>query len=104
MAYPGSAPSKRSTGDGRITRTGNARIRSVLAKSACAHRYPAQVGTKKYGEARHRPEEVPQIAGKAQSRPTKRCPALIACGNRKTPSQRRRSHEEWRHSPRRSRD
>ena len=48
MAYLGLVPSERSTGDsvrrGGITKTGNARVRRVLAESAWSYRHPAGVG------------------------------------------------------------
>lgn len=88
MAYLGLVPSERSTGDstrrGSITRTGNSRVRRVLAESAWTYRYPARVGTKKYLETRHLPTEVRDIAWKAQARLTKRYRALIARGKRTT--------------------
>ena len=50
MAYLGLVPSERSTGDsvrrGGITKTGNARVRRVLAESAWTYRYPAGAGKK----------------------------------------------------------
>lgn len=66
MAYPGLIPSKRSTGDavrrGGITKTGNARVRRVLAETAWTYRYPAKLGKRKYFESRHMPEVVRDIA------------------------------------------
>jgi transposase len=88
MAYLGLVPSERSTGDsvrrGGITRPGNARVRRVLAESAWTYRYPARVGTKKYFETRDMPEEVRDIAWKAQARLTKRYRDLMARGKRAT--------------------
>ena len=84
----GLVPSERSTGDavrrGGITKTGNARVRRTLAESAWTYRYPARVGRKAYFATRQMPEEVRQIAWKAQSRLTKRYRALIARGKRST--------------------
>ena len=86
MAYLGLVPSERSTGDsvrrGGITRTGNARVRRVLAESAWTYRFPAKVGKKKYFETRHMPEAVRDIAWKAQARLTRRYRALTARGKR----------------------
>ena len=86
MAYLGLVPSERSTGEsvrrGGITRTGNARVRRVLAESAWTYRFPAKVGKKKYFETRHMPEAVRDIAWKAQARLTKRYRALTARGKR----------------------
>ncbi len=88
MAYLGLVPSERSTGDtvrrGGITKTGNARVRRTLAESAWTYRYPARVGKKAYFATRHMPEEVREIAWKAQARLTKRYRALIARGKRST--------------------
>ena len=89
MAYLGLVPSERSTGDsvrrGGITRTGNARVRRVLAESAWTYRFPAKVGKKKYFETRHMPEAVRDIAWKAQARLTKRYRALTARGKGNPP-------------------
>ena len=88
MAYLGLVPSERSTGDsirrGGITKTGNARVRRVLAESAWCYRYPAGVGKKKYFATRHLPEAVRDTAWKAQARLTKRYRALTARGKRST--------------------
>ena len=88
MAYLGLAPSERSTGDtvrrGGITKTGNARVRRVLAESAWTYRYPAKVGKKAYFATRHMPEAVRDTAWKAQARLTKRYRALVARGKRST--------------------
>ncbi len=88
MAYLGLVPSERSTGDsvrrGGITKTGNARVRRVLAESAWCYRYPARVGTKKHLATRHLPEAVRETAWKAQMRLTKRYRALTGRGKRST--------------------
>lgn len=88
MAYLGLVPSERSTGDavrrGGITKTGNARVRRVLAESAWTYRYPAKLGKGKYFESRHLPEVVRDIAWNAQARLTKRYRALVARGKRST--------------------
>ena len=88
MAYLGLVPSERSTGDclrrGGITKTGNARVRRVLAESAWTYRYPARVGAKKYFATRHLPEAARETAWKAQARLTKRYRALMARGKRST--------------------
>ena len=88
MAYLGLVPSERSTGDtvrrGGITKTGNARVRRVLAESAWTYRYPARVGKKAYFATRHMPEAVRDTAWKAQARLTKRYRALVARGKRST--------------------
>lgn len=86
MAYLGLVPSERSTGDnvrrGGITRAGNARVRRILAEGAWTYRYPARVGTKKYLDTRHLPQEVQDIAWKAQARLSKRYRALRARGKK----------------------
>ena len=86
MAYLGLVPSERSTGDsirrGGITKTGNARVRRVLAESAWCYRYPARVGKKKYFATRHL-EAIRDTAWK-QARLTKRYRALTARGKRST--------------------
>lgn len=88
MAYLGLVPSERTTGQnvrrGSITRTGNARVRRVLAESAWTYRFPARVGTRKYFETRHLPEDVRDIAWKAQARLTKRYRRLVANGKKTT--------------------
>ena len=88
MGYLGVVPSKRSTGESirrsSITKTGNARVRRVLAQSAWTYRYPAKVGVKKYFESRHMPEAVRDIAWKAQARLTKRYRSLTSRGKRST--------------------
>ena len=89
MAYLGLVPSERSTGDsvrrGGITKTGNARVRRVLAESAWCYRYPSRVGTKKHLATRHLPEAVREggMEG-AQMRLTKRYRALTRRGKRST--------------------
>ena len=84
IAYLGLVPSERSTGDSirrsRITKTGNARVRRVLADSAWTYRYPAGVGKKKYFATRHLPEAFRDTAWKAQARLKKRYRALTARG------------------------
>ena len=84
MAWLGLVPSERSTGDSvrrdGITKTGNARVRRVLAESAWTYRYPAGVGKKKYFATRNLPEAVRETAWKAQARLTKRYRALTARG------------------------
>lgn len=88
MAYLGLVPSERSTGEsvrrGGITKTGNARVRRVLAEAAWTYRYPAKLGKRKYFASRHMPEIVQEIAWKAQARLTKRYRALVARGKRST--------------------
>ena len=88
MAYLGLVPSERSTGDsirrGGITKTGNARVRRILAESARCYRYPARVGTKKHLATRHLPEAVREVVWKAQMRLTKRYRALTRRGKRST--------------------
>jgi len=88
MAYLGLVPSERSTGDtvrrGGITKTGNARVRRVLAESAWTYRYPAKVSKKAYFATRHMPEAIRDTAWKAQARLTKRYRALVARGKRST--------------------
>ena len=69
---------------GGITKTGNARVRRVLAESAWCYRYPAAVGKKKYFATRHLPEDVRDVAWKAQARLTRRYRALTARGKRST--------------------
>ncbi len=88
MAYLGLVPSERSTGAsvrrGGITKTGNARVRRVLAESAWTYRHPARVGKRKYFATRHLPEAVREVAWKAQARLTRRYRALTARGKRST--------------------
>ena len=88
MAYLGLVPSERSTGDsvrrGGIAKTGNARVRRVLAETAWTYRYPARVGQKKYFATRHLPSAVREAAWTAQMRLTRRYRALTARGKRST--------------------
>ena len=74
-AWRGLVPSEHSTGDsvrrGSITKTGNARVRRMLAESAWTYRYPARVGKTKDFATRHFPEAVRETAWKAQARLTK---------------------------------
>ncbi len=87
-AYLGLVPSERSTDDavrrGGITKTGNARVRRVLAETARTYRCPAKLGKRKYFASRHMPEVVREIAWKAQARLTKLYRALVARGKRST--------------------
>ena len=84
MAYLGLVPSERSTGDsvrrGGISKTGNARVRRVLAECAWTYRHPARVGQKKYFATRHLPAAVRETAWNVQTRLTRRYRALTARG------------------------
>ena len=59
MGYLGLVPSERSTGDrvrrGSITKTGNARART-LVECAWGYRHPARIGKEKLYQIRHLPK------------------------------------------------
>lgn len=72
MAYVGLVPSERSSGGtvrrGSITKMGNGHARRVLIEGAWSHRYPARVSRKIGDRQEGVPENVREIAWKAQLR------------------------------------
>jgi transposase len=88
MAFLGLVPSERSTGEtrrqGGITKTGNVRARRILAEAAWTYRYPAGIGDAHQRRQTELPQEVRNIAWKAQVRLCARYRRLMARGKRKT--------------------
>jgi len=84
MAYLGLVPSEHSSGGrhrrGGITKTGNARVRSLLVESAWCYRFPARKSAHLQKKAEKLSREVQAIAWKAQKRLCPRYQALIRAG------------------------
>ena len=72
MAYLGLVPSEHSSGAtksrGSITKTGNGHVRRVLVEAAWTYRHPARKTAHLERRAERAPEEVQEIAWKAQKR------------------------------------
>ena len=87
MAYPGVAPSERSSGPtktrGGITKTGNAHVRRVLVEAAWTYRHPARKTAILQRRAERAPQVVQDIAWKAQKRWCARDQTMQACGKLK---------------------
>jgi transposase len=88
MAFLGLVPSERSTGEtrrqGGITKTGNIRARRALIEAAWTYRYPAGIGDAHQRRQSELPQQVREIAWKAQVRLCARYRRLMAKGKRKT--------------------
>ena len=88
MAFLGLVPSERSTGDtrrqGGITKTGNVSARRALVEAAWTYRHSAGLGEKHQRRQRGLPQQVRDIAWKAQTRLCARYRRLIAKGKRTT--------------------
>jgi transposase len=88
MAFLGLVPSEHSTGESRrqggITKTGNTRARTALIEAAWTYRYPAGIGESHQRRQAHLPQQVRDIAWKAQTRLCARYRRLMARGKRKT--------------------
>ncbi len=101
MAFLGLVPSERSTGEtrrqGGITKTGNTRARKALIEAAWTYRHPARIGTGHQRRQANLPEEIRDIAWKAQARLCARYRKLLVKGE-KTRSRQRRSRVSSRHS------
>ena len=84
MAHLGLVPSENSTGDsikrGPITKTGNSHARRVLVEAAWSYRMQARVSRMLLTRQRGLPDEVCQIAWKAQLRLCARYRKLLARG------------------------
>src|SRR5919202_4540769 len=84
MAFLGLVPSERSTGEtrrqGGITKTGNGSARKALVEAAWAYRHSAGVGTTHQRRQQRLPQQVRDIAWKAQSRLCARYRRLVAKG------------------------
>lgn len=87
MAYLGVVPSEHSSGEsksrGSITKTGNGHVRRVLVESAWQYRYPARKTAVLQRRAERAPEQVQEIAWKAQKRLCARYRLLEARGKLK---------------------
>jgi transposase len=84
MAYLGLVPSERSSGStvrrGGITKAGNALARRVLIEGAWTYRMPARVSRKLHDRLEPLPDNVRDIAWKAQTRLCGRYRHLVAAG------------------------
>ena len=84
MSYVGLVPSEHSSGNhqqrGRITKTGNQHARRILIESAWNYRFPARVGETIQPRLVGQPQEIVDIAWKAQLRLCKRFRKLKARG------------------------
>ena len=88
MAFLGLVPSERSTGEtrrqGGITKTGNASARKALVEAAWTYRHSAGVGRDHQQRQAKLPQQVRDIAWKAQTRLCARYRRLTAKGKRNT--------------------
>lgn len=84
MAFLGLVPSERSTGEtrrlGGITKTGNIRARKALVEAAWTYRHAAGIGDAHQRRQKQLPQEVRDIAWKAQVRLCARYRRLAARG------------------------
>lgn len=87
MSFLGLVPSERSTGtrrQGGITKTGNIRARRALIEAAWTYRHPAGIGDAHQRRQTDLPQEIRNVAWKAQIRLCARYRRLMAKGKRKT--------------------
>jgi transposase len=84
MSYSGTVPSENSSGKrtqrGGITKSGNAHLRRILGEAAWSYRRRPAVGVALRKRQEAVPEEIRQIAWKAQVRLSKRYARLAAAG------------------------
>jgi transposase len=84
MAYSGTVPSENSSGQrtrrGSITKTGNAHLRRIAVEAAWSYRLRPCVGSALRKRQEGIPEEIKEIAWKAQHRLHKRTMRLAASG------------------------
>jgi transposase len=84
MAYSGTIPSEDSSGKrmkrGSITKTGNAHLRRIAVEAAWSYRLRPGIGPASRKRQEGVPEEIKEIAWKAQVRLTKRYARLAAAG------------------------
>ncbi len=84
MGYSGAVPSEDSSGErlrrGRITRTGNAHLRRIVVEAAWSYRLRPAVGPALRKRHEGVPEQIKEIAWKAQHRLHKRFSRLSAAG------------------------
>jgi transposase len=87
MGYSGAVPSEDSSGKrqrrGNITKTGNAHLRRIAVESAWSYRFRPAIGPRLRQRQEGVPEEIKEIAWKAQIRPHKRYLKLLAAGKDK---------------------
>jgi len=84
MGYSGAVPSENSSGGrtqrGSITKTGNAHLRRIAVEAAWSYRLRPCVGPALRKRQEGVPEEIKEIAWKAQVRLSKRYARLVAAG------------------------
>ena len=84
MGYSGTVPSENSSGKrtqrGSITKTGNAHLRRIVVEAAWSYRLRPDVGPALHKRQEGVPEEIKEIAWKAQHRLHKRYSRLAAAG------------------------
>ena len=84
MGYSGAVPSEDSSGKrtqrGSITKTGNAHLRRIAVEAAWSYRLPPGVGPALRKRQEGIPEEIKEVAWKAQHRLHKRYSRLAAAG------------------------
>jgi transposase len=84
MGYSGAIPSENSSGKrkrkGSITKAGNTHLRRIVVESAWSYRHQPAIGAKLRKRQQGVPEEIKEIAWKAQIRLHKRYMKLIMAG------------------------
>jgi transposase len=84
MGYSGAVPSEDSSGErvrrGRITKTGNAHLRRIAIEAAWSYKFRPAMGPALRKRQEGLPEEIKEIAWKAQHRLHKRFSRLSAAG------------------------
>lgn len=84
MAWLGLVPSEHSSGNstrrGRITRTGNALARTMMVEGSWSYRHPAREQHPYLKRSAHLPQEIRDVAWKAQARLCMRCRDLSRTG------------------------
>jgi len=84
MGYSGAVPSENSSGKrvqrGNITKAGNAHLRRIAVEAAWSYRLRPGIGPRLRKRQENVPEEIKEIAWKAQIRLTKRYARLAAAG------------------------
>ena len=84
MGYSGAVPSEESSGQrqqrGAITKTGNSHLRHIAIEAAWSYRLKPAVGPGLRKRQKEVPEEIKEIAWKAQLRLHKRYARLAAAG------------------------
>ncbi len=84
MGYSGAVPSENSSGKrvqrGSITKAGNAHLRRIVVEAAWSYRLRPGIGPRLRKRQEDVPEEIKEIAWKAQIRLTKRYARLAAAG------------------------